>query len=368
MTVLRRITALLSLIILQAPSQALVSLVTGANGYIARQVVAELLESSSVSDKDEIICLVRPNRVACEQEYWASYSPQSHGMIRVLPYDMVDGGATLQAALDSCQNNHQHDDERCVFHLASVFGPTEDHRQTALDNVKGTEDLIQVLAHQKQASCKLILTSSMAAVRGTGQAPVNGKYYTHQDWNTVSQLGVNWGASYQWSKMESERRAKELCNQHNIPLVVLNPSFVFGPASRGDASKSYSLTLVGQWARGESAVQSRLYVDVRDVARAQVAAARRPQAVAQRYILSTETRVPSQEIAQWLKDVCRQSGLGDPDRIHHDTDFDGGVIPIGEKEVEATDRLRDELGISLRPVKETMMDMVRVLLVENARL
>jgi nucleoside-diphosphate-sugar epimerase len=325
------------------------ALVTGANGYIGRAVVHELIQSEAFND---IVCLVRSPRVTSEQAFWSGSSK-----VRVLPYDMLDGGESLRHSLQTCREG----DDRCLFHVASVFGPTEDHKQTALDNVKGTEDVVRVLSEQKE-KCKLILTSSMAAVRGTGQEPSNGNYYTHHDWNNLSELGKNWGSSYQWSKMESERRAKELCDEHDIPLVVLNPSFVFGPTNENCMSSSYSLDLVGQWARGESPVQSRLFVDVRDVAKAHIEAAVRPDSAGKRFIVSTEARIPSREIAGWLKEVAIQTSLSNSEKIHFDGDFDGGAIPIGSKEVDAARRLYEELGVELRPVKQTITEMALALL------
>lgn len=400
-------------------------LVTGANGYVGRALVHELLlrdvSSSSTTTRREpfsppeemkIFCLVRPQRVESEIEYWNQWQLKDgrgehngRPSIKVIPYDMLDGGVSFQAALQAASeasttttvNSHDGDDKNmlCVFHIASVFGPTENHQQTALDNLRGTEDLIETLAKTAKANrdnnlplnCKLILTSSMAAVRGTGQEPINGKYYTCSDWNTVSQLGTNWGSSYQWSKAESERRAWELCRQYDIPMVSLCPSFVFGPPSSfssmdraadaaslsSSSSSSYSLTLVGEWARGESPVQSRLFVDVRDVALAHVEAAFRPQAVGRRYIVSTEKRVPSSTIASWIQElfICSPSE-GDaihdsqsPALIQYDRDFTGGSIPIGEQEVEAVERLEKELGVTLRDIKSTITEMVQILLTQS---
>jgi nucleoside-diphosphate-sugar epimerase len=173
---------------------AATSIVTGANGYVGREVVHVLLED----EEQSVVCLVRSGRVDTERDYWKSCKN-----VRVMPYDMVDGGKTITDALESCSSDGS--EEICVYHIASVFGPTEDHVQTANDNVQGTVDLVHAL--DKVPKARLVLTSSMAAVRGTGQDPLNGKYYSHEDWNTKSKLGENWAASYQWSKAESEKQA-----------------------------------------------------------------------------------------------------------------------------------------------------------------
>jgi len=337
-------------------SQALArsSIVTGANGYVGRQVVKTLLEEEC----HPVYCLVRESRVKSEKEYWS----QKTNDVTVLPYDMLDGGKSLTNALKQACSSDESDSDVCVYHIASVFGPSENHIQTAKDNVQGTEDVVSSVA--KYPNCKLVVTSSMAAVRGSGQTPLNGKFYTHEDWNTHSKLGDGWGSSYQWSKAESEKRAWDLAKELNVPMSVICPSFVFGPPTDyKQLSQSYSIELVGQWVRGESPVQSRLCVDIRDVALAHVAASRQ---MGERFIVSAEERVPSKDMAQALMQVCRESGLGDADRITFDADFQGGAIPIGEQEVEATERLEQILGIKLRPVEETISDMGRALLQASA--
>merc|ERR1712232_612847 len=126
---------------------------------------------------------------------------------------MLDGGKTLSDALNiALDSGNKNDVNLCVYHIASVFGPSEDHIKTAKDNVQGTKDLVRAVEKFSESNaCRLVITSSMAAVRGSGQLPINGKYYTHHDWNTVSKLeDNNWGSSYQWSKAESERVAWEL--------------------------------------------------------------------------------------------------------------------------------------------------------------
>lgn len=365
---------------IQTQAMATTSIITGANGYLGRAVIHELLSRDNHS---KIFCLVRQQRISSEAEYWRQYTratpKNENDRIQILPYDMLDGGSTLKLALQKAASSDEssvsllHDENKidvCVYHIASVFGPSEDHTQTALDNVKGTVDLVNTMAQatgDHGIICKLILTSSMAAVRGTDQLPLNGLYYTSEDWNTQSVLGISWGPSYQWSKTESERCAWKLCREYGIPMVSICPSFIFGPSGFFDntqqkSTTSYSLTLVRQWVLGESPVQSRLFVDVRDAAQAHVEAAVRPIAVGKRYIVSTELRVPSSTIAFWLKDLCESTKLSDPKIIHHDVTFTSKPIPIGDKEVEATKQLQEELGITLRDVKDTITEMAHCFL------
>ncbi|CAB9521116.1 Male sterility protein [Seminavis robusta] len=363
--------------VVEALSSSTASVITGASGYVGRAVAHALIQRNILPERNDndtttILCLVRPSRVQEEQEYWkkqeeANNKCTTSTTVLVRPYDMLDGGTSLQEVLfgEPCVASA---DGVCVHHIASWFSPTDNHVQAAQGNVKGTEDLVRVLAEFKNQQksnnrIKLIVTSSMAAVRATGQEPQNQQFYTHEDWNTLSKLGDNnWGASYQWSKAESERRAKQLCQEFQIPMVALCPSFVFGPlADTATSSSSFSTQLVAQWIQGSSQVQSRLFVDVRDIAQAHVQAEQ--EDIEGRYIVSTERRLSSSVVARILEDESRALQYTPPSPISYDAAFDGGAIPIGDKEVEAEQRLVDELGIQeLQPAEDTIRDMSRVLI------
>lgn len=134
-------------------------------------------------------------------------------------------------------------------------------------------------------------------------------------------------------------------------------------------------------------MQSRLCADVRDVARAHVAAGTMDlttvataddgnfDPMERRYILSTEKRLSSELVADALKRavtrVQEQIGIEgrvigddsiDMGKITCDTKFDGGAIKIGEREVEAAERLERDLGVECRSVEETFQDMAEALL------
>ena len=405
----RFIIRLLLLFALATSAVAYVSVITGANGFVGRHVVHSLLQQSD--DTSVIICLVRENKVPQEALYWCAQTDdmdRNNVCIKVMSYDMLDNGKTLLKALEAgLQNSASKSCQICVYHVASSFGPTPDPIQTAKDNVQSTEDAVRELDkfYQSHPEIKprIVVTSSMAAVRATDQTPLNQKHYTYKDWNTLSKLNAdNWGSCYQWSKAESERRAWELvkeCNdryareddgkdsRRKIEMVALCPSFVFGPPpplptkikdTTIASSSSYSLTLINQWLEGKSPVQSRLCADVRDVANAHVVAGTMKQLPGdndsdRRYILSTEERLTSEATAQALiKGVERarkenqqaSSSIEiDPSEITCDNEFTGGAIKIGDREVEASERLERDLGVVCRSVEETFQDMAEQIVV-----
>lgn len=338
-------------------------IITGASGYLGREIVNSILTDEQIINEEdtEITCLVRESRVASEKKFW-----QSNECIKVMKYDMLDGGETIEKALASCLSSDGGDTECCIFHVASIFSPTDDHEKMAMENIKGTVDLMNAVGKFPSINTRVILTSSMAGVRGTGQTPLNGLYYTEKDWNTVSCLGANWGSSYQWSKVESEQKAWEISKENGIKFTSLCPSFIFGPPLSAEASESFSISTVSKWVNGESPVQSRLCVDVRDVARAHVVAGTRPRTIGERIIVSTESRIPSIKMADELRQMAIELGIGNPDKIHADTNFDGGAIKIGSKEVDCARRMEELLdGFTVRSVEETMRDMAKTLLMNE---
>ena len=175
-----------------------------------------------------IVCLVRRDKVLYEESYWRAHVEEfrrssKHDMdacVFVLPYDMLDNGETLMDALEAAvKSSMTKDCPICIYHIASVFGPTPDPIRTAKDNVKSAECIVRTLnkfyERHPHTKPRVVVTSSMAAVRGTGQMPLNGKFYTHRDWNTLSKLSKNWGSCYQWSKAESEGRSWEMVQECN---------------------------------------------------------------------------------------------------------------------------------------------------------
>ena len=244
-----------------------------------------------------------------------------------------------------------------VVHAASVFRKCDDMElELVQPNIELAEQMVCACA---AFNARLVLTSSMAAVRGGGQAPRSGASYSKFDWNTVSKRDGPGFEPYQYSKMESERRAWDLSRRLGVDMVSLCPSMIFGPP-RGECA-GFSVAMVQSWVDGEAPAQSRLVVDVRDCAQAHIAAAATSSAGGKRFIVSCEARVPAGETADAIKArllaVNRDEAAG---RITADLGFDGGAIPIGEREVIAKGGLA-ELGVECRAVSTTLADMAEAL-------
>ncbi len=242
--------------------------------------------------------------------------------------------------------------------VASNFSPgssPDDNKARAHENVNLFKD---VISRGIAGGCKgVVITSSMAAVRGRKQPTARG-YYDNTDWNTVAKLNGSFGDSYQWSKSASERAAVELCREAGIPWVSLCPSMIFGPPI---GNGGYSVAMVRDWSRGRGMCESRLCVDVRDLAQVHVRAAEmlRDGWEGGRYIVSHEARLPAEEVRNALI-----SGGASKNEVYVDENFEPEV-PVGCKEVDAADLLLTTFGMKLRPEAETYSDMSAHLLTKT---
>jgi nucleoside-diphosphate-sugar epimerase len=271
----------------------------------------------------------------------------------------VDDLAQPASARDAADNVD------AVIHAASVFRTCHDMEfQLVQPNLELAEQMVCACA---ASNARLVLTSSMAAVRGTAQTPTQGTAYTSADWNSVSMRDGKGFEPYQYSKAESERRAWVLSKRLGAEMVSICPSMIFGPPRTSRCREGFSVQMVRRWIDGEAPVQSRLVVDVRDCAQAHINAALLDVAAGKRYIASCEARVPAAEVAEILKERIRASGLGNEQmiaKIAADEQYDGGAIPIGEQEVVAAQGMA-ELGVACRSTTETLADMAEALLVAD---
>jgi dihydroflavonol-4-reductase len=231
--------------------------VTGSTGFIGSAVVRRLLLGGR-----EVRALVEPGAKEGPLEEVEREVGRSADRVVV---DVTDVAA-MSHALSGCES---------LFHLAAIYKTwVPDPTRLYEVNVAGT--VASLLAAQKAALRRVVYTSSIAAVglRPDGQSA---------DEETPFNL-FDVANDYILSKWQSERVALKFAHA-GLPLVVVNPSFPFGPR---DAAPTPTGRMVLQLLKGQVpgiAAGGFNCVDVDDVALGHVAAEEKGR-VGERYLLA----------------------------------------------------------------------------------
>ncbi|MCP9234388.1 NAD-dependent epimerase/dehydratase family protein [Lewinella sp. JB7] len=326
-------------------------MVTGATGYVASWLVKRLLDEGLT-----VHAPVRNPRAPEKVAHLDALANSTPGRIRYFHADLLEAGSYAEAMAD-CQ---------LVFHTASPFTQHSEHPEQELlrPAVEGTKNVLEQ-ANRTASVRRVVLTSSTAAIGADATDSRRGSL-TEADWNTSASLEYQ---PYAFSKTVAERTAWDIAHaQDRWDLVVINPCLVMGPALNPVSGTSESLRLLRKMGSGElkfgvPRVGIGL-VDVRDVAEAHYAAGFRP-AAAGRYLTcghctdfveltaalqpkyGDEYPIPSRSVPKWLLRLI--GPLVDPaltrrfvrENVDVDWRADNGKV-------------RRELGVSFRPLRETM--------------
>jgi nucleoside-diphosphate-sugar epimerase len=302
-------------------------LVTGASGFIAGHVVAEL---------------------------------RAHGYaVRGTARRPVDGVDVVTADL-AADSGWAAAVKGCdyVMHVASPFPATPP--KTDDDLVRPAVDgTLRVLRAAAEAGVKrVVLTSSLAAVSSGHH---DEKPRTEADWSVVER-----SSAYPKSKTLAERAAWDFARESGLELVAINPGMVLGPPLT--PALSTSVQVVHQLvARKVPAVPKMGFapVDVRDVAAAHRLALVTPQAAGNRYIVAGE-HMWVREMAAVLAEELNPQGYRVPTgslptsvlRVAALFDRTARLALdfVGRREVVSADKARRELGWTMRPMRETLLD------------
>lgn len=265
-------------------------LVTGASGYIAGWIVKYLLEEGHT-----VHATVRDPARVSSVAHLQQMAERSRGTLKLFKGDLLVPGS-FDAAMEGCD---------IVMHTASPFvleGFTDAMEALVRPAVEGTRNVLES-ANRCASVQRVVLTSSVAAVHGDNADldwPRQAAF-TEADWNTTSSVDHN---PYQYSKAAAEREAWRLCGeQSRWRLVTINPGMVYGPSlTPGSGSASIDTLLQMGDGRLKTGVPDLRYgvVDVRDVARAHLLAAFRPEAEG-RYLLVART-LAMRDIANLLRE------------------------------------------------------------------
>ena len=251
--------------------------VTGASGYVASWVVFELLSRGAT-----VRGTVRDPGNQDKCGHLRDMDRELPGTLELIPADLLESGSFDQAVTGA----------GVVIHTASPFiiGKIKDAQTQLIEPaVQGTQNVLDSVNRARSVH-KVVLTSSVAAVYGDARDLVDLQKdaFTEDDWNTTSTVDHQ---PYNYSKTMAEKTAWAMQRaQSRWRLATINPAFVLGP-SKTPRADSESIKLMRDMLRGVYKLGAPPLcfgvVDVRDVAKAHVEAAIRPEAEG-RFILAAD--------------------------------------------------------------------------------
>ncbi len=245
-------------------------LVTGATGFIAKHVVAALLNSGY-----SVVGSSRSLRRESEMRDALTPALDDEAALerfRLVELDLgSDQGWT--AAMDGVD---------VLVHTASPFPlvQPDDPDVVIRPAVEGARRALRTA--EAAGVSRIVLTSSAAAILDA-KLPAGRTAYDESDWTNGDDARLT---PYVRSKTLAERAAWEFAESHpDLRLTVINPTLVLGPPL--DTNFGTSIELVERLMKGRDPMLPNFglpVVDVRDVALMHLRAVERPETAGKRYI------------------------------------------------------------------------------------
>ena len=342
---------------MSAPTTEKPVCVTGASGFVASQIVKDLLLRGY-----RVRGTVRRPPHTGNYDFLTELEGAQE-RLQLFQANLLEP-ETFEAAVEGCE---------VVMHTASPYQLTvEDPQRDLVDPaVKGTRGVLEAV--KKMGGVKrVVLTSSMAAIT---DEPDSDKVLTEEDWNEKSSLERN---PYYYSKTLAERAAWEFVENQEVEfdLVVINPFLVIGPSltSSLNTSNKVFLDLLNGGTPALVQVAWGL-VDVRDVATAH-RLAMEVESASGRYLCANVT-LKMREVVDRFKDMGY--GRFKLPKLGLDSSFGSKLVlatsfiyPRGTRSYLKTNlgrvpkfdnsKIQKELGLEFRSIDETLKDTVEDLL------
>jgi dihydroflavonol-4-reductase len=258
---------------------------------------------------------------------------------------------------------------RYVLHVASPFPPEQPKDPDELI-VPARDGALRVLRAALDAGVeRVVMTSSVAAVRGSRQSSESTPF-TEADWTDGDDKERT---PYVRSKTIAERAAWDLAHEAGADqkLAVVNPGAIIGPPLSDDHSTS--LQAIQRLLDGMPAMP-RLgftFVDVRDVADLHLRAMTAPAAAGERFI-ATDEFLWTADVAKVIRDRLGDAAPKVPTRVAPNllvramSLIDGGIRPyvndLGTRQWISSEKARRQLGWTPRPIGDSIEDTARALI------
>jgi nucleoside-diphosphate-sugar epimerase len=333
-----------------------IALVTGASGYVATHIIRPLLEQGRVRVRGTVRNLENEKKVQPLREI----VPNPKYPLRLIEADLVNPRSWTEVV------------KRCtyVYHVASPVSVAvpKNPDEIVKPAVEGT---VNVLTACKESGTvkRVVITSSLAAVCAFGDpGKPKDHVYTENDWSVPELFSI----PYMLSKYEAERAAwgfvKNLEEGKRFELVTCCPGYVMGPLlspTSGNGSARGCIIFLNNEVPAIPDFYTPV-IDVRDAATAHIAAMEKPEAAGNRYLLVADT-LSFKEIADNLRGEFQSQGYKIPHRsLPHaiawvlkffSSEMKFMYPALGVKLTCSNAKMKETLGVTPRPVRETIVDM-----------
>ncbi len=340
-------------------------MISGATGYLAGWIVKKLLE-----DGITVHAPIRSPDNKEKTKHLDDLAANAKGTIKYFKADLLNDGSYAEA-MDGCE---------LVFHTASPFTSDFDDPQKELIDpaVNGTANILNQ-ANKTNSVKRVVLTSSCAAIYTDASECKDAPNGTLDEsvWNRTASIDYQ---PYSYSKTLAEHKAWEIArNQERWDLITINPSLILGPALNASSITSESYSILKQL--GDGTMKSGApkvgigLVDVRDVAQAHILAGFTPEASGRHVTSAHNTNfyemaqtllpkygkqypIPKSALPKWLLML-----IGPMVNKAFSRKFIKNNVNIEWKADNS--KIKKELGITFKPMKETMEDSFQVMIDEN---
>ncbi|KAF1959875.1 NAD(P)-binding protein [Byssothecium circinans] len=258
-----------------------------------------------------------------------------------------------------------------VLHTASPFHfNVTDVQKDLLDPaIIGTTGILKSIKKSAPSVKHVVVTSSFAAIIQPDKGNYPGHVYSEEDYNPITheEALANPAAGYRASKTFAEKAAWDFVEKEkpNFTLSTINPPLVFGPIihaldsldNLNTSNQRILWAAQGKWKDEIAPTGVYVWVDVRDVAEAHVAAFEKPEAAGKRFFVVSGF-FSNREIANIIgkhfpeyKD--KLPSVSTPGGDYPEGGIEKGLYGINNK------RSIDVLGLKYKSFEESIVDSVK---------
>ena len=325
--------------------------VTGASGFLASELIAQLLERG-FTVRGTVRSLEDPRKTD-----HLTALPGAAERLTLFEADVLDGAAAFAPVFDGVS---------VVYHTACPFVSAVKSKALGEDYfVKpAVEGTLNVFRAAKAAGTvrRVVMTSSTAAIFKREVSP--GHVYSERDWNDVAELRTR-SMYYSIAKTLQEQAAWDFVAKESakaeptFDLVCINPTMIGGRMRQPGVNSSNEQ--LADFCNGSKTTLPNAtfpWVHVKDVAEAHISAALTPAAGGERYMMIA-----------WFghqADMCECIARNFPGLaagVPSVVEGDAGAPRVGPTPQDSSKVVRELMGgVALRGIEEIMVDSVASLI------